>query len=438
MRLHLGIDDTDSLAGGCTTRIAADLALALVEKGVTFLDHPNLIRLNPNVPWKTRGNGAVCLRIESDLDSKAILELATEEIEHSSRFGDPETDPGVVMLEGTIPSEVLEFSGEALTRIVTPSEAMSVIRNVGAEAVGYGSAQGIIGALAAIGTTLDADYTFELIAYRSKHFTGKPRLVEKRSVFLMSEEMKELTYNNIDPETGRVLITPRGPDPILCGVRGESPEAVRKAFEMLRIEEPVDAWMIFRTNQGTDAHLITNSRISELRDHCAVVVEGVVKEKPHVICGGHVIFVLKDETGSVHCAAYEPTGEFREVVNRLEPGDKVRVFGGVRAQDDRIPRTVNLEKLEVLRLVAHVTRQNPLCPNCGKRMKSAGKNQGFRCKRCESHAYSKVEKETRRELNETVYLPPPRAHRHLTKPNVRYGRERTGASPPPVPGWHFP
>ena len=81
MRIHLGIDDTDSLAGGCTTRVAVDLVRTLTSKGATFLDYPNLIRLNPNVPWKTRGNGAVCLRIESDLDAECVLELAAEEVE---------------------------------------------------------------------------------------------------------------------------------------------------------------------------------------------------------------------------------------------------------------------------------------------------------------------------------------------------------------------
>lgn len=438
MRIHIGIDDTDSLAGGCTTKVAADLALSLARKGVTFLDYPNLIRLNPNVPWKTRGNGAVCLRIESDICSEAILELAMEEIERSSRLGDPGTDPGVVVLEGAVPSHVVEFSGEALTRILTSGDAISVIKKVNAQAIGYGSAQGIIGALAAIGTVLDRDYTYELISYRSRAFIGKPRQIDEESIFQMSEEMKELTFNNVDPETGRILITPRGSDPILCGVRGESAEAVRKAFQMLRIREPIDAWMIFRTNQGTDAHLVRNVAVSELQDNCAVIVEGTVKEKPRTIRGGHAIFLLEDQTGSVHCAAYEPTGRFREVVKRLEPGDRVRGFGGVRPPADGIPRTLNLEKLEVLKLVASVTSQNPICPKCGKRMKSAGKGQSFRCRRCETHAPSKIHSEVRRDLQETVHLPPPRAHRHLTKPYVRYQREHCGRSLPPALRWHFP
>ncbi|MDH5495599.1 MAG: DNA-binding protein, partial [Candidatus Bathyarchaeota archaeon] len=60
--LHIGFDDTDSPRGGCTTYIAALLVEKLQKLGATFNDYPNLIRLNPNVPWKTRGNGALCLR----------------------------------------------------------------------------------------------------------------------------------------------------------------------------------------------------------------------------------------------------------------------------------------------------------------------------------------------------------------------------------------
>jgi hypothetical protein len=46
VRIHLAIDDADSLAGGCTTRIAVDLVGMLDSKGAPFLDYPNLIRLS--------------------------------------------------------------------------------------------------------------------------------------------------------------------------------------------------------------------------------------------------------------------------------------------------------------------------------------------------------------------------------------------------------
>ena len=438
MRINLGIDDTDSLAGGCTTKIAADLVLTLESKGATFLDYPNLIRLNPNVPWKTRGNGAVCLRIESALDVEEILDVAAEEIERSSRLGDQGTDPGIVAMIDPIPSDITEFGREALTRVVTPGQAVSAITKAGAEALSYGSTQGLVGALAAIGTPLGDDFTYELIAYRSTNFLGKPRFVDKESVLRMNKEIGETTFNNVDPETGRILITPRGLDPILCGIRGESPEAVRKAFHMLRIHEPVESWMVFRTNQGTDAHLTRRCAVSELQDHSAVVVEGVVDRKPHTIQGGHVIFVLKDETGAVCCAAYEPTGRFRETVRKLEPGDRLRAYGGIRAADKENPRTLNLEKLEILTLAVCVSSHNPICTICGKRMKSAGKRQGYRCEKCKSHATAKVQQEIGRELEERVYLPPPRAHRHLTKPEARYLRTPPGIGAPPSSEWHFP
>lgn len=438
MRIHLGIDDTDSLAGGCTTRIAVDVVRTLDSEGATFLDYPNLIRLNPNVPWKTRGNGAVCLRIESALSVEEVLELAAEEIERSSKLGEPGTDPGIVALADPVPSNVVEFSAEALTRVVAPAEAISAISKARAAGLSFGSPQGIIGALAAIGMRLDGDYTYELIAYRSRARIGKPRSVDAHSVLRMNEEMSEVTFNNVDPETGRILITPRGPDPILCGVRGENPEAVRKAFQMLRFREPLEAWMIFRTNQGTDAHLVRHNRVSQLQDHSAVVVDGIVKEKGHTIQGGHVIFLLEDETGSIHCAAYEPTGRFRDIVRELEPGDKVRAYGGMRAANKEIPRTLNLEKLEILKLTACVLSHNPICAKCDRRMKSAGKGQGYRCEYCGCHASSKIHEVVRRDLRERLYAPPPRAHRHLTKPEVRYLRPRKGVSSPPLADWHFP
>ena len=57
--MHIGLDDTDSTRKGCTTYVAALLVEKLQKLDANFIDYPNLIRLNPNVPWKTRGNGAL-------------------------------------------------------------------------------------------------------------------------------------------------------------------------------------------------------------------------------------------------------------------------------------------------------------------------------------------------------------------------------------------
>ena len=55
--LHIGIDDTDSVKGGCTTWLATEIIKELSD--FDLIGSPRLVRLNPNVPWKTRGNGAV-------------------------------------------------------------------------------------------------------------------------------------------------------------------------------------------------------------------------------------------------------------------------------------------------------------------------------------------------------------------------------------------
>jgi tRNA(Ile2)-agmatinylcytidine synthase len=65
-RIQVGIDDTDSTRGGCTTYIVAVLVERLEKLGAAFFDYPYLVRLNPNVPWKTRGNGALSLRVECE------------------------------------------------------------------------------------------------------------------------------------------------------------------------------------------------------------------------------------------------------------------------------------------------------------------------------------------------------------------------------------
>src|SRR2546427_672498 len=64
MVLWIGVDDTDSLRGMCTTFLAAELVRDLT-RDFDLIGYPRLVRLNPNIPWKTRGNAAVWLRIGS-------------------------------------------------------------------------------------------------------------------------------------------------------------------------------------------------------------------------------------------------------------------------------------------------------------------------------------------------------------------------------------
>ena len=61
--IWIGIDDTDSLKGGCTTFVAQAIIKKLSENNYDIVGYPQLVRLNPNVPWKTRGNGAISIQI---------------------------------------------------------------------------------------------------------------------------------------------------------------------------------------------------------------------------------------------------------------------------------------------------------------------------------------------------------------------------------------
>ncbi|MEM2342303.1 MAG: tRNA(Ile)(2)-agmatinylcytidine synthase [Candidatus Bathyarchaeia archaeon] len=433
MKLHVGFDDTDSPRIGCTTYIAALIIEKMYKMGVQFIDYPNLIRLNPNVPWKTRGNGALCLRIECENDLyDDIKECVIETIEENSDLSYKGTDPGAVFLKGDVPEEIKKFAIEAIQGIVKMRDALRLIKKFKAEAIGYKMRRGIIGGLAAIGETLAGDHTFELIAYRRRENWGTPRKIDVSSVIEMDKRMGNLTFNNVDPETGRILITPRGPDPILYGIRGESPEAVRLAHGMIRSYEPIERWIIFRTNHGTDAHLRRILSVRDAKPYNPVIVQGRVIGNPAIIPGGHVIFQIQDESSVIDCAVYEQSGNLRRVASLLIEGDLVEVYGGVRPPSKRIPKTVNVEKIRIISLAEKIVFQNPLCPVCGKRMKSIGRGKGFECYKCGFHGINvmKTAIKVERPLKAGLYVAPPRSERHLTKPLSRYGMEKSSVMQP--------
>ena len=90
--LNIGFDDTDSPTGMCTTFLAYKIVDLLQKQKTEFLDFPKLIRFNPNIPWKTRGNGAVSLKIKTNQPSKIkkqiknSVETASLVQKHASRL----------------------------------------------------------------------------------------------------------------------------------------------------------------------------------------------------------------------------------------------------------------------------------------------------------------------------------------------------------------
>jgi tRNA(Ile2)-agmatinylcytidine synthase len=409
--MFVGVDDTDSLAGGCTTYLAALLCEKL---GTTKL--PKLIRLNPNIPYKTRGNGAVALEV-SDENPDEIKETVLKYARKHSHLKNKETNPGVAFLEredyGRLPV-LNEFYKNAVSKLVQIKDAEEAAEKTGAVIHKFRNGRGIIGALAAIGADLSRDKTYELIAYREGRNYGKRKRIDKESVFKMNRETYPKTFDSIDPEKGQILITPHGYDPVFCGIRGESLGVVTKAFKLIKPLEEIERTQVFETNQGTDAHLV-NRKISELRPYDCAILRGAIAGKPESIEGGHVIFKLRDDSGEIDCAAYQPTGGFRDTVRKLIPGDTVRAYGGI----GKYPDTINLEKIMVMELKTLFKVNAPLC--CGRRMTSAGKDKGFKCRKCKKRLGEDAvtQMEIPRDLKQGFYEVPPRARRHLSKPLIR-------------------
>ena len=427
MILNVGIDDTDSPKSGCTTHLGYLISLKLkrIYGDRVFADYPYLVRLNPNIPWKTRGNGAVALKINIESESliDSIKNVIINEFIEYNRQHHPTKHPALVFVYGKVGGEIVKFYYKALRDVVTMDLLREIVRNNNIEYYTLSGQleRGLIGAIAAIGVDFTNDFTFELIAYRSKDYTGsRKRLIDTESVLRMDREVKT-TFLNVDYETKRILITPHGPDPVLFGVRGVNPADLVRALNYIKTYEPIAGWIIYKSNQATDAHLTFKHKISSVRPYQSVIVEGTVSSKPRRIPGGHVVFTISDSSGSIDCIAYEQTGKLRNVVSQLTIGDKVRVYGGVRPASSKHGLTINIEKIEILELTQLLKYINPKCPVCNKTMKSAGRGKGYKCPKC-GYRSTKVEKVkivVKREIKPGVYYPPLRAFKHLMKPPKR-------------------
>ncbi|AAL81979.1 tRNA(Ile2) 2-agmatinylcytidine synthetase [Pyrococcus furiosus DSM 3638] len=417
MLIHIGIDDTDSPNGMCTTYIGAILYRE-ISKIAEPLDFPRLIRLNPNVPYKTRGNGAVAMSFK--IDEEKIKEVKTLVIRYVRELADIDhenTNPGIVFLIGEVPKELEEFSLRALREHVTIEEAEHVARKVNAEVYKFKLGRGIIGGLAAIGYPLEK-FTYELLAYRKREYWGTPRRVIKESVFYADKWSYPFTYDNVDPYKRTVLITPHGKDPVLVGIRGIDVGKILQVFEMIKIEEPIEFFQVYKTNQNTDDHLVVK-KIKDVKPYDNVVIRGKVAGK-YWEKGRHVFFELEDETGKIRVAAFEPTKKFRNYVRKLLPGDEVIIAGGVKEFEGVL--TVNLEKFYPVNLVPKVEYEKPRCPKCGGTMKSKG--DYLKCKKC-GYKMEKILTPVKRprDLKKKIYEVPPDARKHISRPLVLPGGE---------------
>jgi len=416
--LNVGFDDTDSPKGMCTTFLAYKIVDLLHKQKTEFLDFPRLIRFNPNIPWKTRGNGAVSIKIKTKNPSKVKNQIKNL----VSKYSDTKNgaNPGLVFFESDlIPSEFVKFSNLALWQLINRNNAKKFAKKNNLEIYYQGNGQGLVGAIGAIGYDFH-DHTLELLSYRKKPKFGKERKISAESVKIMQEKTFPNTFNSFDTKKERILITPHGPDPVFYGVRGENVDSLLYATTILKSDEKLDGYMIFKSNQGTGDHLKNELNFENMKPYASGKITGIVSNIPKIVKGGHVFFKIISKNHEFWCAVYKPTG-ISVIASNLIKGDKICVGGGVRKASKNFPRIINLEFLDVLALEKNISLSNPSCKKCNKKMKSKGQNQGFQCTRCGKKASKKISIEISRKIKKQFYLPKISAHRHLTRPLQRIG-----------------
>jgi len=454
----IGLDDTDSRERGmCTTYAAALAAARLRDRGAT-VERLLLIRLNPAVEYKTRGNGA--LAIHTDADPAEAFELVRALVGDHAETSDDRTNPGLVVVDGDPealgPRDALaRFARAAVRERLTVDDAAALLARTDCRHEAWGNGRGRIGALAAAGAwnafddggagptagseSGGADWTYERLTYRRRERWGTPREVDRDSVFAAADAGSPTVWDTVDRGSDETVCVPHTPGPVLYGIRGDTAAAVEEAAATVE-SEPVARAETFLTNQGTDVHL-RKASVGSVLDGRAYRVTGVIVSPPETRRGGHVFVRLADEAAApagsteataeavaaIRCAAFEPTKRFRDRVRTLRPGDRITACGEFTGDDardddpdDGARGTLKLEKFAVRDLVT-TERVTPQCPDCGRRMKSAGRGQGYRCRDCATRADRKAERPIDREINLGWYEVPPRARRHIAKPLVRGG-----------------
>ncbi len=425
------MDDTDSPSGGCTTHVLTDLIDLARTSGLDLIGEPRLVRLNPNVPWKTRGNAALSARFGAGVGPRravgeierrtvwsyarsrvpdvtavrAFERAAWDRVLRGSRSGEEGTDPALVVAPRHLPAALY---WKAVREVVPVAEARANLERAGASWWTESSDRGLVGAAAAVAWP-GRHPTWELTSYRDPARLGSPREIDGESVRRVARETASLFLCD-DPRTRRLLVAPHTSCPILFGLRGTRPADLLRARGRVR-SEPVDRWVLFRTNQGTGDHLVRR-RAAGLGPFLSARVVGTVARPPTTLRGGHVRFVVTDDEGTeLECVAFEPTKTLPRVARTLVAGDRVEVWGG---RGDTT--TFRLEGLRILRLrPRHARPIAPACPGCGRRAGSLGAGRGYRCPGCRRRwpPEAAVRERERPVYPVGEYHPTPSARRHL-------------------------
>ena len=389
----LGLDDTDHLGGGCTTKTLDELILNL-PKNVS-VGELRLVRLWPFAKQRTRGNAAVAVQLSTEKENDLMIHLddwwnkkikplagkvTDSDDYHREQFA---TDPGMVWFSNKIPEDAFYY--DAVRREVKLSDIPDADKSWG----GHGR----IGATAAVAWS-KSNITFEAIAWRSQDGEYQENVRRIDSKRLQEIDAMKDTFMSRDPRTGNSLIAPRGPCPVLFGVRATTFNSAEKSAKYLIDSEETEAisgMRVFVTNQASDDHLGENMK--DIVNEIEILSRGTVI----MTCTNHKII------------AFAESGKIKLLSQWLKKGDEVE-FNGLHSSDE----SIHLERLRIINPVPEKTR--PMCVKCNVRMKSMGTNQAVRCPKCRIKSDILWIDEPRKPPFENWVQAPLDSRRHLTRP----------------------
>src|SRR6266550_6124195 len=161
MKYLLGMDDTDSRFGHCTTHLGYLIVCELARIGFAIPTYPRLVRLNPNIPFKTRGNAAVCIEFEARTD-----DLGDEAFKAAERLLEQEADvanganSALIMASkdaGFDSAFFRQVYQRAINGVVSYKGVLSAVSKLGIRHRLLGNGMGVVGAAASLGFSCAAD-----------------------------------------------------------------------------------------------------------------------------------------------------------------------------------------------------------------------------------------------------------------------------------------
>ena len=403
--LRIGLDDTDHVEVGCTTKtmddflryMAANLEVSIIER--------RLVRLWPFARRRTRGNGALGAIV--DIDSSSFDEFVTASKVWFSKLTEMiSTYPST----GIQPSPVLVISTDnvpedwywnAVRNEVDHKFMMDSALEYKCEVLHSQTFFGVVGACAAVSWNPDHYSSWELIAWRKEEAIGSPRKVSSKAVLRLEDNHKD-TFLNRDPTKGKGMIAPRTPCPVLYGIRGSSETSVSNAHLWLQersdVEESIN-YATHRTNQLSDDHIVS-------------IKSGTVTNTAKETKGGHAHISVFSSGKSINLVAFNEGGLVNSLLRKLDPGDLVS-WAGLESPDG----SIHLERLRLDNASPRILSR-PIC--CSRTMRSAGKGQKLRCDNCgreERKIWLCSDKLTHFGYKEGTWVEPSASNRrHLSKP----------------------